>query len=224
MLLKFCPHILQSNRIRQTTIYPIYQSHTNIESTRKRPCHFWRRWRYGHAFITDIEPRRAHCGTSIQKVGSASFVSGATLYFVLASPFHLGGPLHLQEPKFATTSARQHRERGMVGAFTPFYGREESLLMQGICATYRACPARARWGQNDRSVTHPTEYTLGGTPAIGTCPGRHSAARCHATGQQSPHSSFSLGQIPASSVPLTFLVTYLLPTIFLYTRCLLASL
>ncbi|KAF8469873.1 hypothetical protein DFH94DRAFT_220515 [Russula ochroleuca] len=115
------------------------------------------------------------------KVGSASFVSGATLYFVLASPFHLGGPLHLQEPKFATTSARQHRERGMVGAFTPFYGREESLLMQGICATYRACPARARWGQNDRSVTHPTEYTLGGTPAIGTCPGRHSAARCHAT-------------------------------------------
>ena len=55
---------------------------------------------------------------------------------------------------------------------------------------YRTCPARARWGQSDRSVARPREYFLGGGPAIGTCPGGHSRGRCRATGHQSPYGSF----------------------------------
>ena len=50
--------------------------------------------------------------------------------------------------------------------------------------------ARARWGQSDRSVAHPTEYFLGGTAIIGTGPGGHSTGCCRATGCQSPYSSF----------------------------------
>jgi hypothetical protein len=34
----------------------------------------------------------------MQRVGLASFVSGAGLYLVLASPFRGEGPLHLPEP------------------------------------------------------------------------------------------------------------------------------
>ena len=78
-----------------------------------------------------------------------------------------------EDPYSRPTLARQHREHAMAGTITPIYRCEESLPIRGICATYRACPARARWGQNDRSVAHPAEYFLGGAPAIGTCPGRH---------------------------------------------------
>jgi hypothetical protein len=67
---------------------------------------------------------------------------------------------------------------------------EEPLPIRGDCATYRACPSRARWGQSDGSVALPIEYFLGGGPAIGTCPGGHSTGRYRATGHQSPYSSF----------------------------------
>jgi hypothetical protein len=50
-----------------------------------------------------------------------------------------------------------------------------------LCATYRACPARAFWGQNGRSVAHLTKHFLGGTPTIGSCRERHWAVYCHAT-------------------------------------------
>ena len=116
----------------------------------------------------------------MQRVGLASFVSGAGLYLVLASPFHVGGPLHLRGFIFGTRLARQHREHTMAGTIAPIYHCEESLPIREICATYRACPARARWGQNDGSVAHPAEYFLGGAPAIGTCPegiGKFVAAR-----------------------------------------------
>ena len=66
--------------------------------------------------------------------------------------------------------ARRRRERDVAGILTPISRCEESLRMQGMCAMHRACPARARWGQDDRSVAHPAEYILGGAPVIGTYP------------------------------------------------------
>ena len=80
----------------------------------------------------------------MQKAGLASFSSGASLHLVLAFPFYvrLGGPLHLPGLTFGPSSARQHREHVVAGAITPVYRREKSLPMQGICATYRACPKR----------------------------------------------------------------------------------
>ena len=92
--------------------------------------------------------------------------------------------------------ARRRRERDVAGILTPISRCEESLCMQGMCAMHRAFPARARWGQDDRSVARPAEYIPGGAP-IGTCPGMHSGVRCRATGHQSPHSSFSLGELGA---------------------------
>ena len=92
----------------------------------------------------------------------------------------------------------------MAGTITPIFRREESLPMQGICVTYRTCPARARWGQDDRSAAYPAEYILGGTPGIGTYPGGHSAVRCCATGHQSPYSSFSLGELAAGPVTIFY--------------------
>ena len=96
---------------------------------------------------------------------------------------------------------------------------EESLHMQDICAAYRACPTRARWGQDDRSVAHPAEYILGGTPGIGTCPGGHSAVRCRATGHRSPHSSFSLGRPGAGHVIGHFVLDVLRPSYPVNSSC-----
>jgi hypothetical protein len=85
----------------------------------------------------------------------------------------------------------------MTGTITPIYCCEESPPRCGICGTSRACPARTRWGQSDRSVAQPAEYILGGAPGIGTCPGGHSAVRFRATGNQSPCSRFYLGELGA---------------------------
>ena len=128
-------------------------------------------------------------------VGLASFIHGTGLYLVPASPFDVGGPLRLRAPKFATGLARQHRECAMAGTITTIYRCEEPLPIRELRVTYHACPARARWGQIDGSVAHPPEYLFGGAPAIGGCPGMHSAIRCRATGRQLPYSSFSLGQL-----------------------------
>ena len=100
----------------------------------------------------------------------------------------------------------------MARTIAPIYLREASLPVQGIGATYSACPARTPRGKNDRSVAHSAEDFLAKAPAIRTRPGRHSAVCCHATGHQSPYNSFTLGQIdkcPPPSVPLTFSVVYL---------------
>ena len=107
--------------------------------------------------------------------------------------FRLGGPLHFRESLFATISARQHREHAMAATIATVRHCEESLLIQGVRATYYAFPARACRGKDDRSVAQPAEYFLGGAGDVRTCPGRHSAVRCQAT-SQSPHSGFSLGQ------------------------------
>jgi hypothetical protein len=169
----------------------------------------------------------------MQRSGLASFVSGAGLYLVFVSHFRLGEPLHPQNI-FATKLARQHRERAVAGTITHISRREESLLMSGICATHHPCPARARWGQDDRSVAHLAEYIRGGAPRIGIYLGRHSAVCCRATGHQSPHSSFSLGPLGAGQFlewggvllkvllnvlrPSILIVIFLLPIILLCTR------
>ena len=128
----------------------------------------------------------------MQRAGLASFVSGAGLYIVFAFPFYVRGPLHLRVSIFAPRLARQHREHIMAGTIAPISFCEESLLIRRICATYRACPARARWRKIDGSVAHPAEYFLGGGPVIGTYPGGHRAVRRHSAGHQPPYSSFPL--------------------------------
>ena len=87
---------------------------------------------------------------------------------MLASPFHVGEPLHLKGPIFATKLARQYREHTMVGTVTPIYYHKEPIPIRGIRVTYRACPARACWRKYGRSVAYSAEYFLG---AIGTCLG-----------------------------------------------------
>ena len=58
----------------------------------------------------------ANCGYSMQKCGLANFISGADLYRMLASPFHVGRPLHLRVPIFALALDKQHRELGRTEA------------------------------------------------------------------------------------------------------------
>ena len=74
--------------------------------------------------------------------------------------------------------------------FIFIYSCEESLLIQGILAGYRGCPARARWGQNSRSVTQPAEYFCRGARAIRTFSGKHWAVRCRVTALWSPYRHF----------------------------------
>ena len=75
----------------------------------------------------------------MQRVGLASFVSGASPYLVLASPFHAGGPLHRRELVFTPRLKRQHREHAMAGSITPTHHCEESLFIQKIAP--RIAPA-----------------------------------------------------------------------------------
>ena len=57
---------------------------------------------------------------------------------------------------------------------------------------YRAYLARAaRWGQNNRSVSRPEDYLLGGDTAVETYPGRHREVHCCATTLRSPYNRFS---------------------------------
>jgi len=163
----------------------------------------------------------------MQTVGLASFVSGAGVYLVLASSSHFGWSLHRIESPVETRYGRlgQHREHPIVGTITAVYCCEESPYIKGMCTTNRACLTRARWGKIDRSAAQPAEHFLGRTGDIGTCPGGHSAIRCHATGQ-SAHSSLSLGQTMGNLSPIVdkcspFMVphvVYLPPTISLRTR------
>jgi hypothetical protein len=53
---------------------------------------------------------------------------------------------------------RRREHPTMVATLTSIYHGEESLPIQGLCARYRGRPARARWGQNNRSVAQPAEY------------------------------------------------------------------
>ena len=46
------------------------------------------------------------------------------------------------------------------------------------------------------TVARPSEYFLGGVPAIGTCPGRHWAVHSWPTAHQSPYYRLFLGQRP----------------------------
>ena len=50
----------------------------------------------------------------------------------------------------------------MVGPFTSIFDREESLPMQAISTTYRACSSRAHWGKDSRSVARSANVLLEG--------------------------------------------------------------
>jgi hypothetical protein len=153
----------------------------------------------GRVHIKQIYLRKDQSGNLMQRVGLASFGTGVGLYLVLAS-FRVGRPIHLRERILAARPARQYRDHAMAGTITPVYRCQESLPIRGTCVTHRACPARARWGKNDRSVTRPAESLLGRAPAIGTCPGRHSAVCCRATGHQSSFNYCPLGKTLESRV------------------------
>src|SRR6266567_8663133 len=112
----------------------------------------------------------------MQRARLAALVPGTDLYHVFASPFHDGESFHLRASTFAARLERWYREYRMVGTSTTIYGREESLPIQAICATHRACPTRAHWGEN-RSVAHIAESVLGGVPPIGTSPRRDLAVQ-----------------------------------------------
>jgi hypothetical protein len=93
----------------------------------------------------------------MHRVGLATFVSGGGLYLVLASHFHVGGSLHLTRPNIryqigkTTSRARKTTSRTRNGwnLFAAVKGP-----IRRVFATYRAWPARVRWGHNNGSVTH----------------------------------------------------------------------
>jgi hypothetical protein len=76
----------------------------------------------------------------------------------------------------------------------PFSGVKNLYLSEKFGATYRACPGRARWEQNDGSFARPTEYFPGGTAAIGTCPGRNCEVHCCARALRPPYNRFPVGK------------------------------
>src|SRR6266852_8983667 len=97
-----------------------------------------------------------------------AFLSDTDLQ-LLAFPLYGGEPLHQRRWRTATTLARQHRERTMVGSVTSIHRCEEPLSVQGICATYCAGLARALSRKHDGCVTRAAEYILRGLPAIRIC-------------------------------------------------------
>src|SRR6266705_3103779 len=99
----------------------------------------------------------------MQSARLAALVPGTDLHFLFASPFRDGESFHLRANTYTTQLERWYREHRVVGTFTTIYGREESLPIQAICATHRARPTRAHWGEN-RSVAHIAESLLGGVP------------------------------------------------------------
>ena len=106
------------------------------------------------------------CTASERQLSSLAQV--CTFWIVIASPFHVGRPLHLRGSNIPTTLARRCRKYAMAGSFTFICCCEGSLLIRGICTSYCACPARnCRW-KNDRSFAHSGKYLLGGVPAGGT--------------------------------------------------------
>jgi hypothetical protein len=90
----------------------------------------------------------------------------------------------------------------MVATLTSIYCGEESLPTQGICASYRGHPARARWGQNNRSVAQPAEYFCRGARVIETFPGKYWAVRCCATALRPPYHHLCLAQIEVMAMQL----------------------
>ena len=181
----------------------------------------------------DVWIRTAHCADLMQGVGLATFVSGAILHLVIAPPFHAADAHHPHQCPILPTRfrlARQGRENAMARTFAPICRCKEPPHSRGLCAVHRVCSARARWGQDDGSVAHPTKPFPGGTQTIGTCPGRHWEVHCRTTGRQSPHSSFwpethwririspSRSSINSlRSVQLTFRVVYFLLTNFIFS-------
>ena len=70
---------------------------------------------------------------------------------------------------------------------------EESLFIQENCATYRASPARARWGRTAEMLPTLQNIFVEFQPPR-ACPGKHWTFRCRATGHQSPYSYYLPGK------------------------------
>src|SRR5216684_6256927 len=136
----------------------------------------------------------------MQRARLAVVGPGTDLYLVFSFPFRDGDPLHrgVFIFKFKTRLEKWYREHQMVGTSISVYCCEESLPNQRIWAMYPPCPAGANRGSNNRSVAHPSEYLLGGVPAIGTCPGRHWAVHFWPTAHQSPYYHLFLGPNPGT--------------------------
>src|SRR5258708_12689763 len=78
----------------------------------------------------------------------------------------------------------------MAGAFTSIHLGQGSLSKEKFGAMYQPHTSGAHWGQNDRSVTHPTKYLH--ATALRASRGRHSAVCFGATAHQSPCDRFPL--------------------------------
>ena len=64
----------------------------------------------------------------MQTVRLASFVVGADLYLVVASPFRVGGPLHLRGPIFATSLQDNMEHTLWLELLHPFTGVKDLYL------------------------------------------------------------------------------------------------
>src|SRR5258707_2843887 len=78
----------------------------------------------------------------------------------------------------------------MAGALTSIHLGQGSLSKEKFGAMYQPHTSGAHWGQNDRSVTHPTKYLH--ATALRASRGRHSAVCFGATAHQSPCDRFPL--------------------------------
>lgn len=96
-----------------------------------------------------------------------------------------GTPLHLLGWKYVTALAKKlHREFPMAGSYA--YHCAEPLPPEEAFTTYRARPARARRGKDDRTVTHLQSFL--GSSAIRTCPRSHFGLLRRTTASRTPFS------------------------------------
>ena len=128
----------------------------------------------------------------MQSARLAALVPGTDLHLVFAFPFRDGEPSHLRA--FTTRLERWYREHRVAGTLTPIYGSEESLLVQTICAAYRARPTTAHWGTDNRGVAGFAVSFLGGVPAIRTYPRGYRAVYFCSKARKSPCLHFDLGK------------------------------
>ena len=73
----------------------------------------------------------------------------------------------------------------MVGTFAFVCRGEVSVPIHGIW--HRSRPERARWGQNNRSVSQPAEYFRGGAQAIRAFSEKYWTVCCRTTALLSPY-------------------------------------
>jgi hypothetical protein len=73
----------------------------------------------------------------------------------------------------------------------PFTAAKNLYLSEEIAPRIVPAPQELVGGRTTELLTTQQNIFFGGAPAIGTCSGRHWAARCRATGRRSPYSSLA---------------------------------